>query len=489
MALEQRLQMKLATKLVMTPSLQQAIKLLQLNKLELIDELNQEVLENPVLEDLSVEDPHFTASTVDSSEGNKTLEQLESGNDGKLDDNSDMNNGKDDKLTEAEWEQLLLDNREFRNYSYEKKEMIALENIIRARASTLSEHLTWQLDMKRLTPDDHDIASEIIGNINDDGYLTVSTEEIADQIGCEPESVENILKIVQQFDPIGVGARDPRECLLIQIRESELKGALVEKIVMYYLPLVERNGYAEIAKRLDATLEEVQEAVSQLRRFEPKPGRSFSSQPSSYIIPDVFIEKVGNEYVITLNDQGIPRLRISNNYKTFLSYGKDASNKARQYVEQKYKSAMWLLRSIEQRRQTILKVSASILKLQYEFFEKGLAYLKPMVLRDVAEDIEMHESTVSRVSTNKYMQTPQGIFEIKYFFHSGLTSSSGDDISSLRVKEMIKDIVAHEDSKKPLSDQKIATMLKKRGINIARRTVAKYREELKILPSNRRRVY
>lgn len=316
-----------------------------------------------------------------------------------------------------------------------------------------------------------------------------SLEEIAKMTNTSVDFVEDVLTgIVQEFDPIGVGARDIRECLLLQIRQSEAKGTIVEKIVDKYLNLIEKNALPELAKKLNVSIEEVKEALETIKKFEPKPGRQYSSQTPQYIIPDLYVYKENGRWVIKLNDEEIPKLRINNIYKKILKQRK-RNDPTKKFVREKFKSAINLIRSIEQRQKTIYQVMESILKHQIDFFEKGIKYLKPLTLRTIAEDIGKHESTVSRVCNNKYVDTPHGLFELKFFFSSSVSTDSGEELSSVKIKEMIKDIIKNEDPKKPLSDSKITEILKSRGIKIARRTVTKYREELKILPSNKRKKY
>ena len=288
---------------------------------------------------------------------------------------------------------------------------------------------------------------------------------------------------MQEFDPPGVAARNLQECLLLQARHVGADDDLVLGIITKHLSNLEKHNYAAIAKDLNQPLEEVYEATKVVLAFDPKPGRAYSDEESNYITPDVHIQKVGDKYFVVANDDGLPKLKISDFYRVALSKGP----KAREYIQERLRSAQWLIRSIQQRQRTIVRVTESILRFQREFFEKGSAYLKPLILRDVADDIGMHESTVSRVTTNKYVHTPQGIFELKYFFNSGITRSDGDDLASEAVKLKIKQIVANEDPKHPHSDQKIVELLLEQNIEIARRTVAKYREQLRIQPSSKRK--
>ncbi len=329
------------------------------------------------------------------------------------------------------------------------------------------------------------IGIAIIGNLDDDGYLRSELSDIAEQTGASLEDVEKGLALVQSFDPRGIAARTPQECLLIQLRADPLPDPVAIEIVEQHFEALERLRYLDISKALKLPLERIMEAVEEIQALEPKPGRRFGAADTRYITPDVFVHKMGNDYTVVLNEDSIPRLRVNSLYRSLL---RGSGQEAKQYVEQKLRSAIWLIKSVHQRQRTLYRVTESIVKFQREFLDKGLSFLRPLSLRDVGEDVSMHESTISRVTTNKYVQTPQGLFELKYFFHSGITTGDGDKVSSLSVKKMISDLLEGEDPSKPLSDQEIAQILKGRGLVIARRTVAKYREELRLLPSHRRRL-
>lgn len=329
------------------------------------------------------------------------------------------------------------------------------------------------------------IGLAIIGNIDEDGYLRCELDDIARNTEAGVEDVEKVLALIQSFDPPGVAARTPRECLLIQLRADPMPDPVAVEIVEQHFETLERRNFLEISKAMKLPLERVMEAVEEIRALEPKPGRRFGAADTRYITPDVSVHKMGDDYAVVLNEDGVPRLRVNSLYRRLLRGG---GQEAKQYVEQKLRSAIWLIKSVHQRQRTLYRVTESIVKFQREFLDKGLPSLRPLALRDVGEDIGMHESTISRVTTNKYVQTPQGLFELKFFFHSGIATGSGDMVSSLSVKKMIRDLLGGEDVAKPLSDQEIAQILKGRGLIIARRTVAKYREELGILPSHRRRL-
>ena len=346
----------------------------------------------------------------------------------------------------------------------------------------------WQLQLSDLDEVQKEIGRYIIGNIDSDGYLKTSIDNIILSTHRSREEVLKVLDIIHELDPVGVGAKDTRECLLIQLRFQNLMGSTVEKILTDHLKQLEKRRYHQIAKNLGVSLEEVLNAVSVIASLEPKPGRFYNDEETIYIIPDVYVYKMGDEFRIVLNDDGLPKLRISAFYKETLVKKDDLSRATREYIRDKLKSASWLIKSIHQRQKTIYKATESIVKLQKDFFEFGAAHLKPMVLRDVAEDIQMHESTISRVMNNKYMYTPFGVLELKYFLNSGIQSVDGvDKVASLSVKERLKEIIRAEDKSKPFSDQEIVNILKRSNIDIARRTVAKYREMLRILPSNQRK--
>jgi len=470
MQLDTRLSLKLTQKLVMTPQLQQAIKLLQLSKLELIQSIHQELIENPVLEEELLE-PSSEEQTQES--------------------NKDRVDGERHKKKEEDfdWKSYLRGSMDSGYSAYEpysdQDEAPSYENTL-TRKTTLGEHLLWQFNLSTEDGAMRRIGEFIIGNLDADGYLRSSKEEIAEMTGASAEDVQRALTLVQSFDPAGVAARDLTECLLIQAGQLASDSSLVETLIKDYLPLLQKKDLAGISRKLGVALQDVELAAKVIENFEPKPGRSFGGEDPVYIVPDIYVVPDGDHFVILLNDDGLPRLKISSFYRKMLQNKKDMNASTSEYVENKFKSALWLIRSIEQRQKTIYRTMESILKYQREFFEKGRAYLKPMVLRDIAEDIEMHESTVSRVTTNKYVHTPHGIFELKYFFCSGVPSHTGD-VSAISVQEKIRHIIQKEDQGRPLSDQKIVEILKKKGISIARRTVTKYRMEQKILSTTERK--
>jgi RNA polymerase sigma-54 factor len=345
----------------------------------------------------------------------------------------------------------------------------------------------WQLSMSNLNEQQRNIGEQIIGNIDEDGYLDIPVDDLCRILDTNRERVLETLEYIQNFDPVGVGARDARESLLIQTRFQGLGGTHVEKIISDHLNNIENRRYDIIAKSLSISIQEVKDAVATIRCLEPKPGRVYTEDETVYIVPDIYVFLVGDEYQILLNDDGMPKLRVNAYYKEVLGSNKELTEKAKSYIQDKLRSAAWLIKSIHQRQRTIYKVTESIVAHQKDFLEKGIAHLNPLVLRTVAEDIQMHESTVSRVTTNKYVHTPQGVFELKFFFNSSVSGVEGGAVASESVKEHIRKIIKSEEPAKPFSDQEIALLLKNLKINVARRTVAKYRESMGILPSRKRR--
>ncbi len=466
MALETKLLLKTTQKLVMTATLQQAIKLLPLSRLELIQKVHQEILENPFLEEVA------TQETSDTELANAELPQETS---------------QDSEEPEVDWEAYLQDFSTNPDYVPTiSKEVPSLEATLKSETS-LAEHLLWQLSLTVHDELEKQIGTYLIGNIDDDGYLQCQTEEVAMVFGGEEEQISVVLEVIQSFDPPGVGARDLQESLLIQLHHLELDDSLAWKIVQQYLSQLDERYFQKIAKSFGVTINDVIAAVGLIRTLDPKPGSRFNSPRVEYIVPDVVVVKVDDDYQVILNEDGMPSLRVNALYQNVLRQNDGMQSDTREYLEEKFRSAIWLMKSVEQRRQTLLRVTKSLCKFQREFLDKGLAYLKPLVLKDVADDIGMHESTVSRVTTNKYVYTPQGVFELKFFFHSGLESLDGDAMSSVSVKDIIRKAVVAEDARKPLTDQQLMMILEAKGVKIARRTIAKYRQELRIAPASRRK--
>jgi len=456
----------------MTPQLQQAIKLLQLSRMELMDLIRQEQEENPVIEELS--------------EPAQEIEPLESNYESLGPTATEPKDGREEEggLPEPDWraEEGSWGTRA----SEEDDDRPTFENFLTKKAS-LADHLLWQLRLNHLTEEERLIGTLIIGNLNDDGLLQVSPEEVAVQSGFDPETVQKVIQKVQTFDPPGVAARDLRECLLLQAQQVYPQESLMQRIIKDHLPLLAKKNYQTLTRELGAPLEEVIRAARLIGELDPRPGRRFNDENIPYITPDVYVFKMGDDYLVMLNEDGLPKLRINSYYRSILREQTQFSGEAKDYINDKIRSALWLIKSIHQRQRTIYRVTKSIVKFQRDFLDRGVAYLKPMVLKDVAMDVEMHESTISRVTSNKYVHTPQGIFELKYFFNSSINTSRGENVASESVKEKIRLILAQEDPQKPYSDQELVEILKKQDILIARRTVTKYREMLGVLPSTQRK--
>ncbi|HEX3552696.1 MAG TPA: RNA polymerase factor sigma-54 [Thermoanaerobaculia bacterium] len=482
MALEQKLSLKLAQKLVMTPSLQQAIKLLQMTRMELDTLLTQELVENPVLEE---------SAEAESAEEEAPREETPPeppANGESLDHTESMENIDLDAYFGDYWEGSGTSSM------MEERDEPPIENSL-TREPDLYDHLLWQLHMADVEPRQREIAELIIGNLDPDGFLVASPEEIramGDQTGGD-YSLEEVLAglaLVRALDPPGIACANLQESLLLQMDIQEVgPDDLARRMVSEAWDLFLRRQFPAVAKKLGVELAELEEALELIRTLETKPGRRFSTDRPHYIEPDVFVRRVGEEYVIQLNDDGLPRLRVSRAYRRMLQTMRSAGreNEAQQFIKDKIRSAVWLIKSLDQRQRTIYKVAASIVRQQREFLDKGIENLRPMVLRDVAEDIGMHESTVSRVVSNKYIHTHRGLFPMKFFFHSGIDREYGDNISSLTVKRKIEQLIQAEDPKRPLSDSELMRILNREGIQIARRTVAKYRDELSIPSSTDRK--
>jgi RNA polymerase sigma-54 factor len=474
MAIGQKLHTKLVQKLILTPSLQQAIKLLPMSTLELADLLNQEMVENPLLEEVETEELQPAEQQQQQPEKPADEKPVEK-----------------DTWDDADYEYFFgdyLDDGYRSRQPQEVKELPPIENTL-SSAGSLADHLIWQLSLQTSDENLKEIGGAIIGNLDDDGYLVASVEEIAAMGDWPVGEVEKALQHLQTFDPIGVCARDLQECLWLQLRHLGLEGTITEKIITEHLRLLQNHQVPEIARKLGVPIEDLREHVEIIRNLDPKPGSRYNPSQSQYVIPDVYVVKAEDQYVAMLNEEGLPQLRISPVYRRLLDKsGAENSDETRAYVKDKFRSALWLIKSVDQRQKTIHKVATSIINFQREFLDHGIEHLRPLVLRDVANDIGMHESTVSRVVNNKYMHTPQGVFELKYFFHSGISSSYGDSVSSVTIKQRIRKIIENEDPRKPLSDSKIVSILQKEGLMLARRTIAKYREELKIPTSNQRKV-
>jgi RNA polymerase sigma-54 factor len=470
MAISQKLHTKLVQKLILTPSLQQAIKLLPMSTLELSELLNQEMVENPMLEEVPTEELQPVEAQQEKQEDKTEKEKTDTW---------------DDQDYEYFFGDYLDDGYRPRTPT-EVKELPPIENTLSTNAS-LSDHLLWQLSMQTDDPVIREIGEAIIGNLDDDGYLVATVDELSAMGPWPTEQVERALRLVQGFDPIGVASRDLQECLLLQLRHTN-EDPVAEKIVTEHMRLLQNHQVPELARKMGMSIDDLKPHIELIRHLDPKPGSRYNPSQSQYVIPDVYVVKVEDQYVAVLNEEGLPQLRISPVYRRLLDKSAENTDETRAYVKDKFRSALWLIKSVEQRQKTIHKVATSIINFQRDFLDHGIEYLRPLVLRDVANDIGMHESTVSRVVTNKYMHTPQGVFEMKYFFHSGIASSYGEAVSSVTIKQRIRKIIEQEDPRKPLSDSKIVNILQREGLELARRTIAKYREELKIPTSNQRKV-
>jgi RNA polymerase sigma-54 factor len=512
MAIEMRQQMKMSQQLVMTPQLQQAIKLLQLSRLELQDVVRQELEENPILDEVveveELREPEQLELREKEAEPETPAAEFQEVRAG-------------EETRDTDWDSYL----DGYNYSsgeqyYDDEDRPSFENLL-TKKSTLFDHLIWQLSLTRLTEREVAVGAEIIGNIDEDGYFRATLEDVASALvrmppfrdemlqwsGLQPDSdperlteacdgfcetalvplAQTVLKRVQEFDPVGVGARDLRECLLIQVAGLGMGGTIVEALLRDHLKDLEARRYKQAAKVLGVEINDILAASKIIAELDPKPGRGYSQEDVQYISADIFVHKVGDEYVVVLNDEGMPNLRINPIYAPETKATRGVDKQAEEYIGEKMRSAVWLIKSIQQRQRTIFKVAKSLVKFQRDFLDRGIEHLKPLVLRDIAEDIGMHESTISRVTTNKYMQTPQGLFELKYFFNSGISTGEGDFIASESVKSKIKELVDSEDPKRPYSDQRLAELLSNHNIVIARRTVTKYREMLRIGSSSERK--
>ena len=475
MSLQVKLQQKVTHKLIMTPALQQAIKLLPLSTVQLSDMLNQEIVENPMLEETPLQDGQ-------TSEVDQAVE--------KVNEPGESVTQSMDSWDDSDYEYFFgdyLDDGSRPNIPKEVKDLPPIENIV-STATSLSDHLNWQVLSSTEDGIVRSIALAIIGNLDSDGYLGASVEELTSMGDWSIVDVKQALRIVQDFDPAGVGARDLQECMLLQLRHLGLKDTPTERIVAEHLDLLKAHKEQELSKRLGLPVADVKRHIQVIQQLDPKPGSRYSPREAQYVVPEITVVKVDDEYKAVLNEEGVPQLRISAEYRHLLERRDEDSKDTRTYVKERLRSALWLINSVEQRRKTIQKVANSIIQFQRDFLDDGISRLRPLVLREVANDISMHESTVSRVVNNKYMRTPHGVFEMKYLFQSGFNNSFGNSVSSVVVKQRIQQIIGKEDDRKPLSDSKLSTILQEEGLVLARRTIAKYREELRIPGSTQRKV-
>lgn len=483
MAIKMHQGLKQTQSLMITPQLQQAIKLLTLTHLEMTNLISQEMVENPMLEEMDIEmEAGGEETSREEIESQEATAESFSG--------PELIDGSKDTF---DWESYSESFNSTSSSSPNMKENLSpddlpsYENMV-SKSQSLQEHLEWQLRMENLSSEKLNLCLDIIGNIDDDGYLEVAFEEICSRNEVpDKDECLGMLGLVQNLDPVGCGAKDLIECLGIQARRLPERTPLVEMIIEKHLQDLEKKDYTKIAKDLSVTKEKVKDAELIIMGLNPKPGRLVSAEETQYVVPDIFVANIGGEFVVQVNDEGVPRLKISNLYRSLIkNSGTDAE--AKEFVQDKLRAALWLIKSIDNRQKTIYKVANSIVRTQQEFFKKGAAFLKPMILKDIANEIGMHESTVSRVTTNKFMHTPIGTFELKYFFNAGIGGKNGGiDIAGESLKLKIKELVGNEDPKRPLSDQKISELLSTRDIIVARRTVAKYREMMGIAPSSKRK--
>ncbi|UCE80083.1 MAG: RNA polymerase factor sigma-54 [Nitrospiraceae bacterium] len=476
MALESRLELKLSQKLVLTPQLQIAIKLLHMPQLELSQTLTNELTENPLLE--------AADATTTEEIPQEEKEMVESYDDQDQDDSELPLEKMIRFASEDYFEERGSDGRDLGYFTPGNTAKPSFEYFL-SNTTDIYDYLSWQLRLSKADEDMRSLCRMIIGNLNENGYLNLSVEELMELTKRDSESVEKAIALIQSFDPPGVGARNITECLRLQLKLLNLQGTLVENIIIHNLDFVGKKKYTEIAKLYNVSLDEVISAVKIIEGLEPKPGRNLSAAATNYVVPDVYIVKTDNGYQIVLNDEGLPRLRISSYYQKLLKQKQTLSKDDKQFLEEKLRSAIWLLKSLDQRNKTIYRVTETILNFQKDFFDMDIHHLKPMNLKDIATELNLHESTVSRVTSNKYVACSDGVFSFKYFFSNSIQGELGG-VSSTSIKEMMRRIISEEDSRKPLSDMHIVELLKNRNITIARRTVAKYREELRI-PSHSQR--
>jgi len=485
MVMKQRLDQRQVQKLILAPALQQAIKLLPLTNLELIEVIDSELSQNPMLEEETQE--KAVSESGEKSEGHdegEAGERTEAREDAEIADGPRALEEASDLEFESHFQEYFDDG--FRPNFWEKKEIPALENIV-SKSPSLWDHLNWQANLTFFDPVDRETAQVVIGNINEDGYLSSTEEEIAKMAGVDSERVRQVRDKIRMFDPVGCGSVDLREALLAQMDHLKIDDEITRQIVNAHLHLLEKSDYIQLARALSVGLQDVKNHIEVIKRLDPTPGRKYSEEKTTYATPDIIVTKEDDQLAVNLNDEGLPRLRINAYYRKLLAKAAMENVEAYQFLKDKLKKALWVLRSLDQRDQTVFKVAKYIVEKQREFFEKGIDYIKPLTLMEIAREIGVHESTVGRVVANKYMTTPWGVFPLKYFFHKSLVGDFGEEISSLKVKEKIKKLVESEDKSRPLSDIEIEDILGKNNLKIARRTVAKYRKQLKIAPSHIRK--
>lgn len=483
--LKQRLDQRQVQKLILAPALQQAIKLLALTNLELVEVIDEELSENPMIEleedDLDKGEKESSAGTEADQEV-KPAEESEPASENLAAETPRLDaEGLD---VEAGFQEYLDDG--FRPNFSEKKEAVSLENTL-SRSPSLWDHLSWQAALTFVDETDRQIAQFIIGNINEDGYLGSSIEEIARLCQATPERVDKIREKIKAFDPIGAGSLDLKEALLAQLDHLDVRDDIARAIVRDHLPLLEKSDFLHLARALDIPLQDVKGHIELIKSLDFAPGHKYSEEKTSYVVPDIIVAKEAEEWTVRLNDEGLPRLRISSYYRQLLAKAASNQPEASRFLKERLKKAIWFLRSLDQRNRTIFRVATFIVDQQKEFFEKGLDYIKPLTLIEIAQEVGVHESTVGRVVANKFMMTPRGVFSLKYFFHKSIQGDFGEDVSSLKIKEKIRKLVEQEDKNNPLSDIDIGDILARENLKIARRTVAKYRKQLRIMPSHIRK--
>ncbi|MGZ5480086.1 MAG: RNA polymerase factor sigma-54 [Candidatus Aminicenantales bacterium] len=486
MPLKQRLDQRQVQKLILAPALQQAIKLLPLTNLELIEVIDEELAQNPMIEieDEAREGAAKDSETVAAEEaGVKNRDSVLEGLNLESTEPKLTGDTPEDNFL-AGFQDYLDDG--FRPHFTESREAVSLENTI-SRTPSLWDHLNWQATLTFFTDEDRELAERIIGDINDDGYLITTVDELARLNQTTVEKVEAVRAKIKTFDPVGCGSLDLREALLTQMDYLQVQDEMARKIVSEGLPLLERSDYAQLARVLGVPLGEIRERIDLIKSLDPAPGRKYTEEKTSYVVPDIIVSKEGDEWAIALNDEGLPRLRISAYYRQLLGKAAQGEPEAYRFLKDRLKKALWFMRSLDQRNQTIYKVARFIVDRQKEFFEKGIDFIRPLTLMEIAQDIGVHESTVGRVVANKFMMTPRGVFSLKYFFHKALQGNYGEDVSSLKVKDKIRKLVESENKDNPLSDIEIGKILAREDLRIARRTVAKYRNQLKIEPSHIRK--
>lgn len=473
------LSLKVAQRQILTPGLVQMVSVLALNRLELREMISQEVTANPVLEELPDDAPTVEeiAQKTEATPANGTAAdaEVQAGDNHDSFQEIDFGSFFDDYLDPG-----------YKSPAAEVSEKPSFENFL-SKPSSLGDHLEWQLNLSLCSDEVREAGHSIIGNLNEDGYLTASLEEIATTGDHPPESVERALALIQEFDPLGVAARDLRECLLLQLRTLVPENTLAAKIVSDHLKQLENKQYREIARALDRPVVSVERCVELIKKLDPRPGQRYNQTQTHLIEPDVAIVKTSDGYRVVVNEDGLPQLRLSRHYRRMLE-GSDTSRDVRNYVKERFSSAIQLIRNIEQRKHTIIRVCEAIIRRQTEFLDKGIDSLKPMMIKDVAEEVGVHPSTVSRAVAHKYAHTPQGVFELRYFFSEAVQGPSGGNLSLVNLKRLVKKFIEEEDPAQPFTDEQLTARLREQGILVTRRTVAKYREDMRIPSTHQRRV-